>query len=54
MAARQNNETRRNDLGDFESGGDDRPPFYLTVPELKLLGIAGVSLTILLQWMQMV
>ena len=35
-------ETRHHDLGDFEQADSSRPPYFLTVPELKLLGIAGV------------
>ena len=31
-------------LEEYERSGDDRPPFILTYPELKLLGIAGVSI----------
>lgn len=33
---------KRSDLEDFERS-DSRPPFILTYPEVKLLGIAGVS-----------
>ncbi|KAI0793234.1 major facilitator superfamily domain-containing protein [Abortiporus biennis] len=34
---------RRSELGEYELEGDNRPPFILTLPELKLLGIAGVG-----------
>ncbi|ETW82243.1 inorganic phosphate transporter [Heterobasidion irregulare TC 32-1] len=30
-------------LEEYERSGDDRPPYILTYPELKLLGIAGVG-----------
>jgi hypothetical protein len=32
--------SRRSHLADIEA--DSKPPFYLTYPEVKLLGIAGV------------
>ena len=32
----------RSNLEEYEMEGDGRPPFVLTVPEIKLLGIAGV------------
>lgn len=33
----------RSGLAEYERSGADRPPFILTTPELKLLGIAGVG-----------
>ncbi len=38
----------RSNLEEYELEGDGRPPFILTVPEMKLLGIAGVRQTSLL------
>lgn len=34
----------KSNLEEYELEGDGRPPFILTVPEMKLLGIAGVSI----------
>ena len=35
--------TVRGGLEEFERSGQDKPPFFLTMLEVKLLGIAGVG-----------
>ncbi|KAG8858430.1 hypothetical protein FRB96_005315 [Tulasnella sp. 330] len=35
--------TKHQRLDEYEQAGNDRPPFILTYPEVKLLGIAGVG-----------
>ena len=37
-------DTHRTRLEEVERSYEDKPPFFLTYPEVKLLGIAGVSL----------
>lgn len=39
----QENGAYRSNLEEYELEGSGRPPFILSVPEMKLLGIAGVS-----------
>ncbi|EPQ54923.1 inorganic phosphate transporter [Gloeophyllum trabeum ATCC 11539] len=39
----QDNSQYRSGLEEYERSGEDRPPFYLTYAEVKLLGITGVG-----------
>ncbi|TFK48881.1 MFS general substrate transporter [Heliocybe sulcata] len=41
--ASQEAEPYRSNLEEYERSGDDKPPYYLTYAEVKLLGITGVG-----------
>ncbi|KZT22873.1 MFS general substrate transporter [Neolentinus lepideus HHB14362 ss-1] len=42
-ASSQDGEQYRSGLEEYERSGEDKPPFYLTYAEVKLLGITGVG-----------